>query len=560
MNTRAPAPQLKGFTYERLLGSGGFADVYLYEQHLPRRRVAVKVMASDALAQETRDSFVAEANLMAQLAHPYIVKIHHADIADDGRPYIIMEYCAGANLATRYKAQPLTVVEALQTGIRISGAVATAHAAGVLHRDIKPHNVLANDYGWPILTDFGISSVADDDAAVSTTMLSGGGAAGATGSTSATGSKSVGMSIPWSPPEMFDDDPRPDTRSDVFSLAATVWTLLAGRSPFEVAGGSNGSLDLMSRIELGSITPLERRDVPASFIGVLRKGMSTDRRARYASAVDFARALQAVEVELSLPPTQLDVAAQTVAESARHTAPDAPDATRARGVTSIAAQPAAPQQAPVAPPVGIAPGGVQPQRVDATVMRGGAAVPAAAAPAIDRTVMRGASTPTTEIDPSAAAAAPSQAKPKGKLIAIVAVVAVVVAGGVTAAVLALGAAPAQEQAAPGGTDTDPDTEQVDDSDGGSPVVGSTVPTPVLATAAAGADGSSVVFTWTNPEPADGDTFVWHRTDGAGDDQMVPATEPTATVTGVTPGTTVCIEVFVRRSGELSPTPLEACVP
>ena len=228
MKTRAPAPQLKGFTYERLLGSGGFADVYLYEQHLPRRRVAVKVMASDALAQETRDSFVAEANLMAQLAHPYIVKIHHADIADDGRPYIIMEYCAGANLATRYKTQPLTVVEALQTGIRISGAVATAHAAGVLHRDIKPHNVLANDYGWPILTDFGISSVADDDA-VSTTMLSADGAAGATGSTSATGSKSVGMSIPWSPPEMFDDDPRPDTRSDVFSLAATVWTLLAGR-------------------------------------------------------------------------------------------------------------------------------------------------------------------------------------------------------------------------------------------------------------------------------------------------------------------------------------------
>ena len=96
---------------------------------------------------------------MAQLsAHPFIVTIFHADVSADGRPYFVMEYCSGPSLAERYKREPFAVEDALRTGVRLAGAVATAHAAGILHRDIKPANVLTNDYGWPALTDFGISS------------------------------------------------------------------------------------------------------------------------------------------------------------------------------------------------------------------------------------------------------------------------------------------------------------------------------------------------------------------------------------------------------------------
>ena len=115
-------PVLRGFTFSKVLGAGGFSDVFLYDQELPKRKVAVKVLLAEGLTPESRNAFVAEANLMALLsAHPYIVSIFHADVADDGRPYFIMEYCSGANLSDRYKQSPLTVPEAIRTGIRVAG-------------------------------------------------------------------------------------------------------------------------------------------------------------------------------------------------------------------------------------------------------------------------------------------------------------------------------------------------------------------------------------------------------------------------------------------------------
>ena len=113
--------------------------------------------------------------------------------------------------------------------------------------------------------------LSDDDALpVQTQTLS----RGEPEATSNTESQSIGMSVPWSPPEMFEDDPKPDVRSDVFSLAATIYTILAGHTPFEVPGRSNGTLDLIGRIERGAITAIERADLPASLVPVLHKGMA----------------------------------------------------------------------------------------------------------------------------------------------------------------------------------------------------------------------------------------------------------------------------------------------
>ncbi|MCU1421845.1 MAG: serine/threonine protein kinase, partial [Microbacteriaceae bacterium] len=341
-------PDLRGYTYVRLLGSGGFADVFLYEQKLPRRRVAVKVLLTEELTPANRAAFVAEANLMAQLStHPYIVTIYQADVAEDDRPYFVMEYCSGPSLSERYKQQVFSVEDALRTGVRVASAVATAHAAGILHRDIKPANVLTNDYGWPALTDFGISSAVEEDALPITTAtladLLGGDA-----TTGSTGSQSIGMSVPWSPPEMFEDDPQPDPRSDIFSLAATVWTILAGHTPFEVKNRGNGTLDLIGRIERGAITPMPRDDVPRSLLAVLRKGMATDRNDRYDTAVDFARALQRVELELGYVPTAIDVPNLAAPAPERGGGVD-DDATRARGVSTIAIQEPIVERAPVQP-------------------------------------------------------------------------------------------------------------------------------------------------------------------------------------------------------------------
>lgn len=520
-------PELAGYTYDRVLGSGGFSDVFLYEQQLPKRRVAVKVLLVDELTPANRAAFTAEANLMAQLsAHPYIVTIYQADVAKDGRPYFVMEYCAGPSLADRYKAQPLEVEDALRTGVRLASAVATAHGAGILHRDIKPGNVLSNAYGWPALTDFGISSAVDDGIVHTTTTTT-------TPAVDGTSSQSVGMSVPWSPPEMFGDDPQPDVRSDVFSLAATIWTVLAGRTPFEVPGRSNGALDLISRIERGAITPMERTDVPASLIAVLRKGMAVSADDRFATAIDFARALQRVELELGYAPTNLDVPNVAVGAPER-AAGGSDDETRARPVSTITAQPAAPPSpAPVAEP---------------TLLRGPVTVPAqpeaAPGPAesnepVGETVLR-SRTPAQETE------APVTSKRRVPVLGLVvgAIAVVVLAAVVTGVILSGG--PGALLAAPSDTPSAP------------PVVLDTVPTPALDGDPT-ADSGTITIPVANPDPVDGDVFVW-RISNRGESEGLHPVEGSAVVVEGFDGNPLCVEISVLRAGKTSAVPLEVCYP
>ncbi len=519
-------PELRGFTFIKLLGSGGFSDVYLYEQELPRRQIAVKVLLMEGLTAATREAFVAEANLMAQLsAHPYIVSIHHADVAPDGRPYFVMEYCSGPSLGDRYKRQPFSVVEALRTGIRLSSAIATAHAAGILHRDIKPANVLTNDFGWPALTDFGISSAVEEaELPVHTTTRGALAGAGAT-----TGNQSVGMSIPWSPPEMFDDNPRPDVRSDVFSLAATMYTLLAGHTPFEIPGRANGALDLMARIERGDITAMKRTDVPASLLAVLRKGMSVDRSQRYATAIDFARALQRIEMELDYAPTPIDVPNLIVPDPGFERIAEDDDATRARAVRSIPAQSTS---ATPATPV---------QQVTTTLP----------APVDDRTLRRPAANDLTVVldrDASADDVTTDVRRRRGLLAALVVGVVVLVGGGavVIGSLLssADGTKPGQNIAKPPGS-TSPDD-----------VVSTVVPSPTLISAMTQADGT-VLIEWelTSSEP--GDRFRWEQISG-GSAVSAPKEETTAVLPASSTGAPVCIKVWTVRKGAQSVAPLEVC--
>jgi len=547
---RRPAsvpPELNGYEFVKPLGTGGFSDVYLYEQKLPRRKVAVKVLLLDELNPATQASFVAEANVMAQLsAHPYIVSIFHADVAVDGRPYFVMEYCSGPSLGDRYKRETFGVADALRTGVRLSSAIATAHSAGILHRDIKPANVLTNDYGWPALTDFGISSTVEGELPVHTTTLSTGGTTGTAGTTE---SQSVGMSVPWSPPEMFEDDPQPDVRSDVFSLAATIHTLLAGRTPFEIPGRSNGTLDLIGRIERGAITPIGRDDIPRSLTAVLQKGMASRRADRFATAVEFARALQRVELELGYTPTTIEVPNIAVVEVERP-ASGGEDETRVRSVSTIAAQPVAPAAvAPIAPPASDA---------DATQLRGVTNVPQGPAPAsapmpsrdeppIGETIVRPKrGEPVVE---PVAAPAPVAAEPKsrrGLVITLLSVLGVLVIGGVVAAAIINGSTLRETDG----------TSSPKPPSGGSAIISDTVPTPVDGVATPSADGTTVTFTWANPDPKEGDTFRYALSENPTEIKPLDA----ATFTRPTAAGPVCIDAYVSRAGQFSIEPLTLCYP
>lgn len=312
----SPPPRLPGYEYEQLLGSGGFADVFLYRQFRPQRRVAIKVLLSNVLDESVRRQFDGEANVMAQMStHPSIVTIHQAEVSADHRPYIVMEYCPRPNYGVRFRKERITVAEALRVGVQIAGAVETAHRAGILHRDIKPANILVTDYNRPALTDFGISIAAGagDDV-----------------------EDSQGMSIPWSPPEFFADPPRADVRSDVFSLAATVYSLLAGQTPFERRGQRNTASDLIHRISSEPLHPLSRPDVPAELNRVLSIAMAKEQAGRYDTALAFGRGLQQVELSLSLPVTQMDVLDDRSTAAAHHAEDDELDMhTRIRKVATV---------------------------------------------------------------------------------------------------------------------------------------------------------------------------------------------------------------------------------
>jgi len=271
-------PDLPGYRYLQHLGVGGNAQVYLYEQNLPRRRVAVKVLKESALSEAARRRFTAEANVTADLAHRHIVQVFDANVTPDGRPYIVMPYYPQPNLSVRARRSHFSVADVLRIGIQIGSAVETSHRRGVLHRDIKPQNILTDSYGEPALTDFGIATTQGSDGP-------------------------EGLSVPWSPPEILFGTSPGDRRADVYSLGATLWHLLVGRSPFEQPGGDNGTFTLMGRINSEPPPRTQRADVPEGLERLLRQALAKDPAARPQSAMELIRGLQSIEQELRLPLT-----------------------------------------------------------------------------------------------------------------------------------------------------------------------------------------------------------------------------------------------------------------
>lgn len=333
-------PEIDGLQYVERLGSGGYSDVLLYERRTPRMRVAVKILKDARLSDAERAQFAAEAEAMAELAdHPYIVQVFSTGALDDGRPYLVMKYYPPPNLGARAERERMSVPDVLRTGIKIASAVETAHRAGILHRDIKPANILVSQYGEPGLTDFGIAGHAAD--------------AGA--------DDDIGVSIPWAPPEVLGGGSNGSVQSDVYSLAATLWNLLAGRSPFEVPGGDNSPRALMARVLRTNPPATGRADVPASLERLLAQGMARNPATRPRTALDLARALQAVEQEHRFSRTEIVVdglgAGARPAADPPAAAPGGEDQTRMRAPVRVDdAQgpsrfaPSLPKEAPAAAP------------------------------------------------------------------------------------------------------------------------------------------------------------------------------------------------------------------
>ncbi|WP_022883004.1 serine/threonine-protein kinase [Gryllotalpicola ginsengisoli] len=293
-------PVLSGYDYRFPLGTGGFADVFLYEQDMPRRSVAVKVLLASLVDADVLRMFNAEADVMAKLSpHPSILTVHAASISADGRPYLVMEYCPSPLIRRDENgaSDPIPVDRALHVGIKMASALETAHRAGVLHRDIKPSNILLTAFGSPVLSDFGI----------------------ATSLASSHHEEVFAMSVPWSAPEVLQEQTTGTVQSEVWALGATIYTLVAGHAPFEKPDrAENSRAKQRQRIIRERPRPLPSH-VPEVVVQALMTTMSKNPASRQRSMLQLARELQQAQSDLGLAVTPLELAVDEWAPSSSPT-------------------------------------------------------------------------------------------------------------------------------------------------------------------------------------------------------------------------------------------------
>ena len=259
---------IDGISQVRALDAGGFADVFEARDEFGRR-VAIKVLK--ALDDAARRRFDRERSVMGMVAgHPHIVNPFTSGYtATGGRPYVVMEYLGGGSLQQRLDRDgPLPAAEAIAIVERIADALGASHRAGIIHKDVKPANILLTDDGTPKLADFGIASIRD----VTTTTA-------------------LAYSPAYTPPETFHADAGGDLRderSDLYSLAATLFALVVGRGPFLT--GNESAAAAMVRI---LNDPPPRTGYP-DLDRFLATAMAKDPALRFPDATAFAQALGSV--------------------------------------------------------------------------------------------------------------------------------------------------------------------------------------------------------------------------------------------------------------------------
>jgi len=277
------------------LGAGGMGEVYLAEDMKLGRKVAIKILSEEYTTNKDRlHRFEQEAAAASNLNHPNILTIHEVG-SDDGRHFIATEYIDGVTLRRKAAAAPLEIREVLDIAIQIASALEEAHSAGIVHRDIKPDNVMVRRNGYVKVLDFGLAKLTetldrsplDPDAATRVLVHTDAGVV-------------MGTSHYMSP-EQARGKPV-DARSDIWSLGVVIYEMVAGRTPFS----GETSTDVIVAITQKEPPPLARfaSNVPAELEWIVNKTLRKDRDERYQTIkellTDLRRVKQRLEFETEL--------------------------------------------------------------------------------------------------------------------------------------------------------------------------------------------------------------------------------------------------------------------
>ncbi|MGE5243852.1 MAG: FlgO family outer membrane protein [Betaproteobacteria bacterium] len=267
-----------------LVGAGGMGEVYLAHDSKLDRRVALKLLPRDVAADPERlRRFHQEARAASSLNHPHILVIH--DFGElDGRPFIVSEFVEGETLRERLRRGPLAPGEAVDIALQVAGALGAAHARGIVHRDVKPENIMLRPDGHLKVVDFGLAKLVGPDAAA------GAGDAGA-------GTR-VGLLLGtprYMSPEQARGQPL-DARSDIWSLGVILYEMIAGRPPFAGATPADAISAIVGREPMPIV--LQAPAVPGALERVITRALQKAPGDRHANAADIAAALTAVRKQL----------------------------------------------------------------------------------------------------------------------------------------------------------------------------------------------------------------------------------------------------------------------
>ncbi len=232
------------------IARGGYSTVYRAEQISVGREVAVKVDNSTLDTELDRRRFRYEARANGRVSgHPHVIDLFDAGVSDDGHPYLVMELCTDSYTS---RAGQLTPAEVCLIGTRIADALAAAHESGVLHRDVKPGNILSTRFHTPVLADFGLAVLLDQR----------------------DGREALDTLTPaYAPPESVESGGGASPAGDVYSLAATLYALSAGHPPRLPDAGVPTFAALL---ELYQLPVPDLPDVPGELLDVLRQALRND--------------------------------------------------------------------------------------------------------------------------------------------------------------------------------------------------------------------------------------------------------------------------------------------
>ena len=272
----------RGYTVERVLGEGGMATVYLATDVKHRRQVAVKVMRPDLAATLGAERFLREVEIAAQLSHPHILPVHDSGDAN-GVLFYVMPYVEGESLHERIRRETqLPVEEALRIAREVAEALAYAHGRKIVHRDMKPGNIMLSA-GHALVADFGIAR-----------------AVGAGGGEAITKTGLAVGTPQYMSPEQASGSGLVDGRSDIFAVGCVLYEMLAGEPPF--SGPTAQAIVMRTMTEAPRSLTVTRDGLSPLIESVIVRSLAKNPADRWQTAADFARALGNAEDQLRIGP------------------------------------------------------------------------------------------------------------------------------------------------------------------------------------------------------------------------------------------------------------------